>query len=278
MFTPIRCCVLLLCMLSLIGCASAPAPRGLGIQSTVPLEVIKAERSQRIELYARAEVLNGAQSAALPQVEIADGAHDQTITDEQAALVANRAAREVCRNLAARMALTEDSAAADLRIALMITDIRPTSAGAAGASAAIGVAVPGPFRLPTGLGGLAADGAAYRGADTVLLKRWAKGANAVMDDAKVSAIGDAYQLADRFADSFTDTLLKPDATPRRARLNETERARNQALCDARFGRASVAGRGASFVLPLAPEAIDAGAPPPADPISAPSFDEDQAER
>jgi hypothetical protein len=126
----------------------------------------------------------------------------------------------------------------------------------------IGVFVPGPFRLPAGLGGFAADGAVRADLTDVAVLRWAEGAGAITEDAKVSRIGDAYQLAGDFADDLAKALNDPSGAQGDTRLplEASEREAGEARCWARFGRASVVGRGASILLPLSPESIDAGAP------------------
>lgn len=224
-----------LAMLALQGCASAPKPEVRGISDQRPMTTLRDEDFARIERFVDADAVLAARSAGLPSVRIAADAVGAGINPEQAALVANRVARDLCNGLARYVRI--DERAPDLRVDVVITAIRPTSSTAAGLSALLGVWVPGPFRLPAGLGGFAADGAARKGGEPVLLLHWAEGAGAITEDAKISSIGDAYQLAGDFADDFVE-----------------------ALCLARFGRASITGRGASLLLPLSPESIDAGAP------------------
>lgn len=247
-------------LLLLQGCASAPKPPSRGIADERPMQTLRDEPFAQSERFVDADAVLAATRVGLPTVRVAEGAAVDGITPEQAALVANRAARDVCNGLARHAVL--DEAAADLEVELVVTAIRPTSSAAAGASALIGVFVPGPFRLPAGLGGFAADGVARKAGEPVLLLHWAEGAGAITEDAKVSPIGDAYQLAGDFADDFVKGFADPRGAdaPTRARIDATTREANEALCLARFGRASVAGRGASFLLPLSPEAIDAGAP------------------
>lgn len=256
---PFRTFVLLSAALLLMACASAPKPTASGLPTAKPMTTLKDEAYAKAERFVDAEAVLAARSVGLPRVRIAEGAAGEGITPTQAALVANRAARDTCVQLARRYRI--DPEAADLELEIVVTAIAPTSSGAAGMSALLGVFVPGPFRLPAGLGGFAADGAVRAGGDEIVVLRWAEGAGAITEDAKVSRIGDAYQLAGDFADDFAKALIDPlgaegDA---RATLNAAEREAGSARCVARFGRASVAGRGASFLLPLSPEAIDAGA-------------------
>ncbi len=242
------------------GCASAPKDLVAGISSEQPTQTIRDKSYARAQRYLDAAAILRAHSLALPRIRVAEGAVGAGISAEQADLVANRASREVCLRLAPYMRL--DDAGSDLEIELRVTAIRATSAVASGISAGLGVFVPGPFRLPAGLGGFAADGVARQGGRDLLVLRWAEGANAVTDSAKVSTIGDAYQLAAQFAADFSNSLVDPkgSAGSRRPRLDDTLVKANYARCQDRFGKASLAGRGASLLLPLSPEAIDSGAP------------------
>ena len=247
-------------LLVLQGCASAPKAETRGIASTQPMETLRDEAFAQSERFIDAEAVLATTRVGVPTVRIVDDAFPDSISPQQAALVANRAARDVCNGLARYVTL--DPEISDPSVEIVVTSIRPTSAGAAGASAVLGVFVPGPFRLPAGLGGFAADGALRKAGEAVYVLHWAEGAGAITEDARVSAIGDAYQLANDFADEFIDGFSDPKeaASPDRTRVDAATRDANQALCLARFGRANPVGRGATILLPLAPEAFDAGAP------------------
>ena len=257
---PLRSLPMLLAALCLAACASAPKPVATGIETEKTMSPLRDEAYATSERFVDTPRVLAAKSVGLPRVRIADGAMGEGIAPAQAALVANRAARDTCQQLARRYRI--DPERPDLDIEIVVTAIVPTSSGAAGASAVLGVFVPGPFRLPAGLGGFAADGAARADREDVVVLRWAEGAGAITEDAKVSRIGDAYQLAGDFADDFAKALSDPAGAEgdTRALLDPAEREAGEAHCTARFGRASVAGRGASILLPLSPEAIDAGAP------------------
>lgn len=264
---PFRRLALLLPIALLTACASAPKPLTSGIATAKPMSLLKDETYAKTERFVAPEAVLAARSVGVPRVRVAEGAAGEDITPLQAALVANRAARDTCMQLARRYRI--DDAAADLDIEIVVTAIVPTSSGAAGASALLGVFVPGPFRLPAGLGGFAADGAARASGDDIVVLHWAEGAGAITEDAKVSRIGDAYQLAGDFADDLAKALNDPSGAEgdTRALLEPAERDAGEALCTARFGKASLAGRGASLLLPLSPEAIDAGEPEePAEPV------------
>lgn len=264
-------------LLILQGCASAPRPVAQGIDADQTLESLRSQGYASVDRFLDAEAAEAITTIGLPSVRLADDAYAEDITTLQAELVANRAGREVCTRLGRHFVLSDAEDA--VQIELAVTALRSTSTGAAGASALIGVFVPGPFRLPAGLGGFAADGVARRDGETLLFLRWSEGAGAISEDAKVSAIGDAYQLAGDFARDFSRALIDPRGREGdvRPRVDTAIQDANEALCEARFGRASVAGRGASFLLPLSPEAIDSGAPlPEAAPEAAPEVTPDAA--
>lgn len=259
----------LLGALLLAACASAPKAPREGFSTLRPLDTLRDEPHARISRFLDSEAVQAAQSVSPPRFVVAEDAAGEGISERQAVLVANRAARDLCTGLAPYFRITES--APDLELALYVTAIEPTSPGAAGVSELIGVFVPGPFRLPAGLGGFAADGVARRGGEDLLVLRWAEGANPVTEGARVSRIGDAYQLADDFAEALHDPQGRE--AEGRSRLDAATVEANRALCLARYGRANVAGQGATILLPLAPEAIDPGPPeagqaPPPEPQQA----------
>jgi Protein of unknown function (DUF3313) len=256
----ILCAIILLFLLS--ACAAVPKNQKQGIKTERELSNIRDERNTSLQKFIDMSTIESAKSLSLPEVMVADGVVSDKVTQLQADLVANRAGREICKDLLDYFEMRNDSSA-DLKLRVIVTAINPTSSGASGASAVIGAVVPGPFRLPIGLGGLAADASADDASGKqMLITKWAKGANSITNDAKVSRIGDAYQLAAGFAGAFSKMLINPgdDKKIKRPKLNETLVEKNKLLCEAKFGKASVAGRGASLLLPLAPEAFDSGPP------------------
>ena len=197
----------------------------------------------------------------LPEATVTQGATGPGITPAQAELVANHAARSVCLALAPWMQWT--TAGQGGRVVVDVQRIASSSSGLAATSAVIDAVVPGPFRLPAGLGALGIDSRIGAPTGAPLLEmRWARGANPLLHRARASAIGDAWELAPSHARDLKEALapLKLAAQP------EAVRKANIATCEQRFGRVSVAGRAASLFVPLSPEAID-----PADnaPASAP---------
>jgi hypothetical protein len=187
----------------------------------------------------------------LPVARVLDKAFDAQVTAAQADLVATHAARSVCLALSPWVQWVDGGEAG--RISLDLRRIGANSSGLAATSAVFDVVVPGPFRLPAGLGALEVDSRVEAADGTPWLEmRWARGANPVLHRARVSSIGDAWELAPSHARDLEAALgwlrnhPRPDAV----------RKANVAACHARYGEVSRAGRAASLLVPLSPEALD----------------------
>lgn len=195
----------------------------------------------------------------MPQASIAAGAADGGITASQAEVVANHAARNVCLALAPWVQWTNADEGG--RVALEVQRIAASSSGLATTSAVIDAVVPGPFRLPAGLGALEVNTRVSDASDATLHEmRWARGANPLLHRARASPIGDAWELAPSVSRDLRDAL-KPRLGPQ---LPASERSANVAACEQRFGKVNTAGRAASMFIPLSPEAIDPSDDTPAD--------------
>lgn len=254
----------------LTACATAPERRRGGIEPDNRLTVVANDRHRVIEQFVAKEEVSRSTQFGLPIVTVSAGASGAGISDSQSALVANNAGRALCSRLATYVELVDTADDETVEPRMELTAIVPTGRVAAGASSVIGIFIPGPFRLPAGLGGLAGD-AELRGADGSQLAhmRWARGANPVTNSEKLSSIGDAWQLAKKFGDEFARAILDADTRVsgiQHPKASESVRSSNRALCDQRFGQANLAGRGASLLLPLSPESIDPGQPAPAEAV------------
>lgn len=261
-FSPIRLIGSLLLAALLTACSSAPKLGPAVFDAPTELQSIRDEQHLHVDRYLDAGSLARARSLAPPQVRQAAASLDPAISAAQADLVLNRAARDLCQRLASYFLIESDLTQAELRIELQPIAMRATGRGAAGVSAVVGIFVPGPLRLPAGLGGLAmATRVSDSANQSLLVEHWSRGANAVTDSAQISSIGDAYQLAGTFAKDLARVMIDAGFDPpeKRERLAKDQIRAGRQLCKQRFGSASVAGRGASILLPLAPEAIDEGA-------------------
>lgn len=232
------------------GCASLPPAQEGGTPA--------GYREVRDQPHYRVAVRSGEASWPLPAVfrlpeaTVTEGATGPGITPAQAELVANHAARSVCVALAPWMQWT--TADEGGRVVLDVQRIASSSSGLAATSAVIDAVVPGPFRLPAGLGALGIDSRieAPAGGVPLLEMRWARGANPLLHRARASSIGDAWELAPSHARDLKEALVPLKL----AEQPDTVRKANVAACEQRFGRVSVAGRAASMFVPLSPEAID----------------------
>ena len=148
-----------------------------------------------------------------------------------------------------------------MRVEISLTGITPTSKSIAGLSAAVDTFVPGPFRIPIGMGAISLDARASNNKGTLAFMRWAKGANPVTNNAKVSTIGDAYALIETFTREFGQLLIQGTGGPeKRQKLPDAQINVNEDMCESRFGKVDPVGKGASFLIPLSPEFIDKGKP------------------
>jgi hypothetical protein len=252
-------------LLVLSACSSAPVARQHVFERHEEVMVVADKPHRRVETYVNYDAMRERRPATMPFVRVAAGAHDATITRSEAALVANHAARSACLEMAKYVVLQRDPSDDALALLLVVTAIRPTVKTAASASWLVGIVAPTRLRVPVGLGGLAIEGEVRERStmDQLALVRWARGANAVTENAKISSIGDAWQLAGDFGKYFAGTLMDSDVLRRgvqRARLNRDQVKSNRLLCALHFGALKKTAQGASLLLPLAPSTMDPGPP------------------
>lgn len=144
-----------------------------------------------------------------------------SISAKERALVANHVDRSLCTGLSDRFAVVADGEAADLTVHASITHADATDEVAAGASKVVGIIptvlsvgapVPVP-RIPIGLGSLSIEAQAVdRSGRQQAAMMWARGADSFTSSARVSAAGDAYDLAGNFGVDFSRMLVS-GATP-----------------------------------------------------------------
>ena len=203
----------------------------------------------------------------------------------QRELVANAIDRSVCLGLSERFVVVAADAEADLTVRAVVSYAATTNEVAAGVSKvagmvpsflSLGVPVPVP-RLPIGLGGLSVESEAVdRDGKQVSAMVWARGADAFTSSARVSKIGDAYELAAAFGDDFSRLLVtgetpfgKLAASPSMAKIGSTLGAKPKYRACEIFGKDPgvadlVAGR-----LGLPPEWTDNGDAPPSSRVRRP---------
>lgn len=258
------CIVGSLCVVLASGCASVPKMEAGSIESGHALETVRAEKHRRTEQYVDKQEIKSIDRIALPKVIVDAGAFEKPITQRQAVIVANNAARSFCNELAPYVVLVPAGTVGTAQANITIDRIQSTSSGAAGLSSLMSLAVPGPFRLPVGLGALSAEAELVNAQlKQVFYIRWARGANAITNDAKVSAIGDSWQIARKFGEEVAETIIGNDSDRsgiQRNKLDAVQIQSNRGLCVTTYGKLNAGARGASFLLPLSPETIDPGPP------------------
>ncbi len=174
--------------------------------------------------------------------------------------------RSFCFALSERLPLGENSGAV---LAVEVVALRKSEGNAV--SALVDLAVPGPARLPVGLGGLSVRLRLLEEGRPLVLYAWSRGANSLRENARLSPIADAWQLASRFpADFLRDTGLR-NLLKRPAPERQADRAR----CEARFGKSDPVLRGAGRLLPLPPEWSEDATPAEDAPASEPEAPEAQ---
>jgi hypothetical protein len=138
------------------------------------------------------------------------------LTDQQRRLIGNAVDRSLCVGLSDRFQMVSAWAPADLTVHAVITSVTVTDEVAAGASKvasaipvvlSLGVPVPVP-RIPIGLGSLSVEAEAQGPAgDQKAAMIWARGANSIGNQPRVSTASDAYELAGSFGGDFSQFLV-----------------------------------------------------------------------
>ncbi|WP_234709107.1 DUF3313 domain-containing protein [Rhizobium rhizogenes] len=198
--------------LSLGGCAAVPLEQANSLTSYDGLTSNKGRLTKANYKVAPTD-LASTKTIYIEPTAVSGAAALSIKKSSDQALVANVISRALCVGVSDRFVVVERKEDADLVVHATITRIVPTNATVAGLStvASLGanfvVPVPVP-RLPMGLGGLSVEAeATTRDGRQVGAMVWAKGANFVTTNARVSQIGDAYSLAASFGGDFSKMLV-----------------------------------------------------------------------
>jgi Protein of unknown function (DUF3313) len=200
--------------LCVAGCASASLDGGGSLSSYADLKASDGMLAKS-KLFVSGEAVSAAHTVKIMPTTFSLKAQVDRITDEQRKLIGNAINRSLCGNLSDKFTPVS-SGDADLTIYIRVTEMTPTdetavaaSKGGAIAKAVLlpGVPVPTP-RIPIGLGSLSVEAEA-RGRDDrqVAAMIWGRGANFLSGSARVSASGDAYDLASAFGEDFSTMLI-----------------------------------------------------------------------
>ena len=194
----------------LAACASLP-PSAAG-DDEAGFRNVREQAHYRVRVREGMAPLPEGSRFRLPVVRVVDDGTGPGISEAQAGVVATHAARSVCLVLSPWVRWVDDDDAG--RVALDVRRIGQSSSGLAATSAVIDAVVPGPFRLPAGLGALEVDSRIEAADGTPVLElRWARGANPLLHRARASSIGDAWELAPSHARDLKAALaaLRPVA-------------------------------------------------------------------
>jgi hypothetical protein len=260
--------------LGLSGCATAPLETSGSLASYDGLAPASGVVTQS-KLKVDKEGVLAATSVAIVPTSFSGAAARVDLTDKQRKVIANAVDRSVCIGLSDRFTVAAPGQGADLTVHATITHVTVTDATIAGVSKAASIApmfiqagvpivVP---RIPFGLGSLSVEAEArdVKGAQKAALV-WARGADILTSKPRVSASGDAYDLASEFGNDFSKLLVTGESPfDKKLSLPSMQRLKSSfggdpknAACDA-FGRTGIQALiGSSMGTP--PEWIDDATP------------------
>lgn len=199
-------------VLGLAGCSSVSLTESGSLSSYSSLGPVEG-RVSKSRTFLDTRALLAVQSVAISPTRLSPLAYSRIHDAGNDKLVSNALDRALCVDLSDKYRVVTPGEPADMTVQAVITDIVPTSKAAAafstvatlGTSVVLPVGVP---RLPIGLGGLAVEAEAVdgNGAQRAAIV-WSRGANSITNGARVSEVGDAYDLASSFAAQFSQMLV-----------------------------------------------------------------------
>lgn len=203
---------LMLVAMALGGCTSVPLKEGGTLSSYSKLGAPDGNFDKK-RVYFSKDGLKDVKTVSISPTSLALSAQKNVEKQQDRQLVTNAIDRALCFTMSEKYQIVPFGTPADLTIRAAITDIVPTDTTIAGAAKAISIgssiALPvGIPRLPFGLGGLAVEAEAVngQGGQTAAIV-WSKGANSFTSEARVSEVGDAYDLAAAFGSEFSRMVI-----------------------------------------------------------------------
>ncbi|EJZ17380.1 hypothetical protein RCCGEPOP_31089 [Rhizobium sp. Pop5] len=195
------------------SCSTVPLKEGGTLSSYSNLGAPKG-KLQKSRIYVDGAGLAPAKTVAITPTTFAFSAATRIKSPADRTMVSNALDRALCISLSDKYRMVAPGEPADLTIRSVVTDIVPTNRAMAGVSTVVtvgtGFVLPvGVPRLPVGLGGLAVEAEAVDGSGVQRAAMvWARGANSLQNNPRVSEVGDAYGLASKFSDEFSRMLIK----------------------------------------------------------------------
>jgi hypothetical protein len=256
------------------GCAEALLDRSGALSSYDGLAPANGMLAHSMLHVSKDNVLAAKTVRIVPTV-FSSAAAQTALSEEQRRLIGNMVDRSLCIGLTDRFAIAPSTTSADLIVYTTITHVGATNEMAAGASKVVsvvpsillpGVPVPVP-RLPIGLGSLTIEAEARTpNGEQEAAMIWALGANSFTNQPKVSAAGDAYDLARSFGGDFSKLLVTgsnpfgqgPSLPSSGGVVAAFGAGEKSAACEA-FGREPGVGGMIGGAIGLPPEWADKGA-------------------
>jgi hypothetical protein len=274
-----NCLYALVALLSTAGCAAVPFEQTGALSSYDSLAPADGVLTRARVSVNKSDVL-AAKTVQIAPTSFSESAARAGLSETQRQMVANAIDRSMCVGLSDRFQIVGPGQPADLSVHAVITHVGLTNETMAGVSKAVSVGttvvekvfVPVPIptpslRIPIGLGGLSVEAEAIdpqRHQQAAMI--WARGADAFTSKPKVSAAGDAYDLAKAFADDFSKLLVtasspfrKMPSLPSMHKVGSMlGGAPKEAACEA-FGRGPGVTGLVADTIGLPPEWTDKGA-------------------
>ncbi len=203
---------LIVIIMTLGGCTSVPLKESGALTSYGKLSA-PAGKFEKKRSYFNKDALKDVKTVSITPTSLAASARQRVEKQQDGRLVTNAIDRAICVTMSEKYRIVPFGTPADLTIRAVITDVVPTQPSVAAAAKAISIgssfALPvGIPRLPFGLGGLAVEAEAVdsKGGQAAAIV-WSKGANSFTSEARVSQVGDAYDLAAAFGRDFSKMVI-----------------------------------------------------------------------
>lgn len=194
------------------GCTSVPIKQAGTLGSYSKLSPAKGTLAKK-QIYVDGRHLAQVKTVRILPTTFSFSAASKIKSDADRFLVTNALDRALCVALSDKYQMVPADQPADLTVHSTVADIVPTNKAMAGVATAVsvgsGFALPVSIpRLPFGLGGLAVEAEAVdRAGIQSAAMLWARGANSIQDNPRVSQVGDAYGLATKFASDLSRLLI-----------------------------------------------------------------------
>jgi len=207
----------LLAACGLAACQTAPTADSGFLSDYARLQPVEGTVRASIRQYRDETAAAAIERVWLEPSVLTGAAAAADLTTEERAFVLREVDRQVCYEISERFTLTASPEGA-ARVRPAVVRIERTGSAGSAVAAVANAFIPGPgtVRVPGTTGGLAAEAELLdaRG-DQAAAIAWARNANVVgTDSPSLSAVGDALQMAEPFADAVGDAFAPADRAVR----------------------------------------------------------------